>query len=135
MIMNNLQKVEDYIEEKYSFAIGDVFDPNKHTGHKLKIGSEEFDVLAGVYLPGNKISFISFKYKADSYEKLYSTLNDLIQFLKIEGGPLKKEYADIATVFLYKLGEDNMSKIQLKLYMWNRVSSRISDYELELRLE
>jgi hypothetical protein len=131
----NYKNVSNYLKNNYGMVVGGDFDKTKHLNHKLNCNGIDVEIHPGVDAGNNTISFITMRFKTNNKAELISVLNGFVNNFSFTGMPVINQSTNFFGVNVYYLGKDSNSANVLKLVLWDKVSTMINQYEIELKIE
>ena len=130
------KKVFDYVKNEFSLIIGESFDCLDERNFNIDIDGKTFRVHPGIDVTNNnKISFISIRFATEDKSELIEALDKIKKYFDLVRVPNLNMNSEFYSASIYLLDNDLSTGEELKLILWDRVSSIISRYEIELKIE
>ncbi len=130
------KNVFTYLKDEFSLVLGESFDPLVQRNLELNIEGVKFWIHPGIDVTNNNtISFISIRFLTEDKSELIYALKKLDDYFELKGVPNLNMSSVFYNASIYFVAQDSLTGDYLKLILWDRVSSMLSRYEIELKIE
>lgn len=125
-----------YLKDEFSLVLGDSFDSLVQRNLELNIKGFKFWIHPGIdVINNNAIVFISIRFLTEDKSQLILALKTMEEYFELRGVPHLNMSSVFYTASMYFVAQDSFTGGDLKLIIWDRVSSMLSRYEIELKIE
>jgi hypothetical protein len=128
--------VLDCLKDDFSLVLGESFDPLAQRNLELNIKGVKFWIHPGIDVTNdNAIVFISIRFLTEDKSELIFAMKTMEEYFELKGVPNLNMSSVFYTASMYYVAQDSLTGGDLKLIVWDRVSSMQSRYEIELKIE
>jgi hypothetical protein len=134
--MKMFKTVSEFFEKEYSLRLGDSYNIMEQKVIEITIDDITFFIHPVVDLTNNnEIVILSIRFLTEDKQSLVNALRKLKKFFNLNGVPDIDINSKFYTASMYSLDYIHETGETLKLVLWDRISSMLNRYEIELKIE